>query len=67
MPHPDVFWYHVNGMGAQKNVLKKVLATLLQYIFHVKSNRNIVYEHLKTKILIFLEDQLQPLGHLGYH
>ena len=32
----DVFWYRLNSMGAQKNALKKVLATLFPYIFHVK-------------------------------
>ena len=35
--HPDVFWYHLNGMGAQKNAPKKVLATLFPDIFHVKT------------------------------
>ena len=37
VPHPDVFYYHLNSMGAPKNVPKKVLATLLPYIFHVKT------------------------------
>ena len=48
--HPDVFWYRVNGMDALKNAPKKVLVTLFPYIFHVKTNSNIVYEYLKTKI-----------------
>ena len=33
VPYPDVFWYRLNGMGAQK----KVLVTLFQYIFHLKT------------------------------
>ena len=37
VPHPDVFWYHLNGMGAQKNTPKKVLLTLIPYIFHLKT------------------------------
>ena len=28
VPHPDVFWYRLKGMGAQKNAPKKVLVTL---------------------------------------
>ena len=48
--HPDVFWYRVNGMDALKNAPKKVLVTLFPYIFHVKTNSNIVHEYLKTKI-----------------
>ena len=28
VPYPDVFWYRLNGMGAQKNVPKRVLVTL---------------------------------------
>ena len=36
VPHPDVFWYRLNGMGGQKNAPKKVLVTLFPYIFHVK-------------------------------
>ena len=35
--HPDVFWYRLYGMGAQKNVPKKVLVTHFPYIFHVKT------------------------------
>ena len=42
MPHRDIFWYHLNGMGAQK-----FLATFFPYTFHVNK---IVYEYLKTKI-----------------
>ena len=48
--HPDVFWYRLNGMGAQKNTPKKVLATLFPFVFHVKTKLNIVYGDLKTKI-----------------
>ena len=51
VPHPDVFWYHLNGMGTQKNVPKKVLLTLFPYIFHAKSQWFIVYKYLKTKIV----------------
>ena len=50
MLHPDVFWYHLNGMGTQKNVPKKVLVILFPYTFHVKTKWNIVYKYLKTKI-----------------
>ena len=25
VPHPDIFWYHLNGMGGQKSTPKKVL------------------------------------------
>ena len=32
VPHPDAFWYRLNGMGAQK-----VLVTLFPNIFHVKT------------------------------
>ena len=35
--HPEVFWYRLNGMGAQKSAPKKVLVTLFPYIFHVKT------------------------------
>ena len=38
-------------MCAQKEVLKKVIASLLPYIFHVKTKWNIVYEYLKTKAI----------------
>ena len=48
--HPDVFWYRVNGMDALKNAPTKVLVTLFPYTFHVKTNSNIVYKYLKTKI-----------------
>ena len=37
-------------MGAQKNAPKKVIVTLLPYIYHTKTKWNIVYEYLKTKI-----------------
>ena len=47
--HPDVLWYRLNGMGAQKHSPKKVLVTLSLNIFHVKTKWNIVYEYLKTK------------------
>ena len=50
VPHRDVFWYFLNGMGAQKNAPKKFLVTLFPYIFHGKTKLNIVYEYLKTKI-----------------
>ena len=51
MPYPDVFWYCLNGMGAQKNAPKKVLVTLFPYIFHIETKSSTVYENLKTKIL----------------
>ena len=44
LPHPDVFWYRLSGMGA-----KKVLVTLL-YLFHIKIKWNIVCKYLKAKI-----------------
>ena len=50
VPHPDVFWYRLNGMGARKNTPEKVLAKLFPYTFHVKIKLNIVYENLKRKI-----------------
>ena len=54
MPHPDVFWYPLNGIGAQKkkNAPKKVLVKLFPYIFYVKTKLNIVYEYLKTKTFL---------------
>ena len=48
--HPDVFWYHLNGMGTQKNAPEKVLVKLFPYKFHVKPKWNIIYKYLKTKI-----------------
>ena len=51
MPHPNVFWYGLNGMCAQKKKNKKGLVTLSSYIFYVKSQSNIVYEYFKTKIV----------------
>ena len=49
VPYPDVFWYHLNGMSVQKMASKKVLVTLFCYIFHEKTEWNIVYKYLKTK------------------
>ena len=43
VPQPDVFWYRLNGMDAQKNAPKKVLVALFSYIFHVKTKSNIAY------------------------
>ena len=37
VPHPDVFWYSLTGMGAQINSPKNVLAALFPYIYHVKT------------------------------
>ena len=45
--HPDVFWYCLKGMGAQKNAPKKVFVML---IFQVKTKWNTVYKYLKAKI-----------------
>ena len=51
MPHPDLFWYRLNGMGAKKVRPKSSFEeTLFLYIFHVKTKSNIVYEYLRTKI-----------------
>ena len=72
MPHPDVFWYCLNGMGAQKNAPKKFLVTFL-YIFHRKTKLNIVYKYLKISIpkcieqKIFLDTQAQSLRVSCYH
>ena len=41
VPHPDVFWYRLNGMGAKRNVFP--------CMFHVKPKWNIVYIYLKNK------------------
>ena len=46
---PDVFWYRLNGIGAQKKCAQKVLVTLFPYIFHVKTKWNIVHKNLKVK------------------
>ena len=35
---------------APKKYAQKVLVTLLPYLFHIKTKRNIVYVYLKTKI-----------------
>ena len=37
VPHSDVVWYDLNGMGAPKNAPKKVLETLFPYIFYTKT------------------------------
>ena len=37
-------------MGAQKKMLKKVLLTLFPYISYIKTERNMVYRYLETKI-----------------
>ena len=50
MLHPDVCWYYLNGMSAQKNASKKVHVTLFPYIFHVKTKWNIIHNYLKTTI-----------------
>ena len=50
VPHPDVFWCRLNGMGTPKNTPKKILATLFPYIFHGKIKLSIFYEYFKTKI-----------------
>ena len=50
VPHPDIFWYHLNGMGTQKNAPKNVLVTHYSYIFHLKTKLSKVCKHLKTKI-----------------
>ena len=35
---PDVFCYHLNGMGAPKKEHKKIIVALFPYIFHVNLN-----------------------------
>ena len=52
VPHPDVFWHPLNGMGTQKTAPEKVLVTLFPYIFHVETKWNIVYKYLKIKIFL---------------
>ena len=37
VPHPDIFWYCLNGMGAQKNMPKNVFVTLFPFMFHIKT------------------------------
>ena len=32
VPHPDLFWYRLNGMGAQKKAPKNVIVSLIPYI-----------------------------------
>ena len=32
VPHLDLFWYRLNGMGAQKKAPKKVIVSLIPYI-----------------------------------
>ena len=61
--HPDVFWYCLNGIGAEKNAPKKVLVTLFPYIFHVKTKWNIVYEYLNTNIFSRDTNILPPQMH----
>ena len=69
MPHPDVFWYHLNSMGTQKNVPNKVLVTFFPYIFHVKTKWKIVYKCLKlffsrdTNILLQMHWISNIFGH----
>ena len=48
--HPDVFSYHLNSKGTQKNVPKIVLGILSPHIIHVKTTWNIVYKFLKMKV-----------------
>ena len=51
MPHPDLFWYRLNGMGAKEvRPESSFEETLFLHIFHVKTRLNIVYEYLRTKI-----------------
>ena len=37
MPHTDVFWYFLNGMGALKYGPQKVFPTFFSCIFYVKT------------------------------
>ena len=50
MPHRDVFWYRLNGMGTQKKMRPKSYFNFFPYIFHVKAKRNIVYEYFKKNL-----------------
>ena len=38
VPHSDLFWYCLNGMGAQKkNAPKKLIVTFFPYLFQIKT------------------------------
>ena len=56
VPHLDVFWYCLNGMGTQKMHPKRFLSLFFPYICHVKTKSNIVYEYLKQSF--FKETQI---------
>ena len=47
MPHQDIFWYHLNGMSAQKKCPK---VSCNVFSIYISRKWNIVYEYLKTKI-----------------
>ena len=64
LPHPDVFWYRLSGVGAQKSSCNTSI-----YISQ-KITWNIVCKYLKAKHIeheIFLDTHLQPSGVWVYH
>ena len=58
--HPDVLWYPLNGMGAQKMYSKKLLQHFFQVYFIHKSN-DTANEYLKTKI--FFKGYIYPIAY----
>ena len=78
MPHPDVFWYRLKAMGAQKNAPKIFHIYLKTKIVKNKKSKNINKKQKsfqETQISfpkciehqIFLDTQPEPLGVFGYH
>ena len=49
VPHPDVFWYRLNGMGTQKKMRPKSYFNFFPYIFHVKAKKKYSLWILKNK------------------
>lgn len=37
--HPDMYWHYLNGMGAQKNTLKKVAMGYIALMIYLKTKR----------------------------
>ena len=50
VPHPDVFWYHLNGMGAQKICPQKIWDTSTFPQMHWASN---TFGHSVTTVEVF--------------
>ena len=56
VPHPDVFWYRLDGRGTQKNMPKKQ-----------KSFQETIYPSPNALNIKYFWVQLQLLGFFGYH